>query len=434
MANFTYSNELAHASAKKSKSKYKGGFKNGKNTSEYNHDYYMKNKEKWKRQRSEATEDPENSDETKKKSFADFAFNFLKEATKPNGIYIYDQGKKLYDLKKQASDFADKPKKGSGKQSSRTNVVPNKEESKKESKITEHTRKRNDSGKTATIKKRDTNKKEPYVSDEYKKELEYNSKKNEFPNPKNKNNASKSGTAKKQKNSDKEIKKHFSTPLGSISDAGNKIKTFISDLFDPEKQKERKLKKEAAKKQKKEQEMRKRGEFKEYSLIDRMTGKPERDNLKRAEEHYWRVRETEEQSNRAAAASRNKKYITERDRLKPIEKERGKGSGNTNLFNDRNNDFANNRKPYNKYENTRSNLTDNNAKRNTRAKARINLQKAQIEYNNHISTKIKNAAEYLFTDKGALQRYEAKRRKEKEERERKKEMKRRKRAIDRSYK
>lgn len=34
---------LAHAS------KYKGGFtKDGKNTSAYNHDYYMKNKEKWK--------------------------------------------------------------------------------------------------------------------------------------------------------------------------------------------------------------------------------------------------------------------------------------------------------------------------------------------------------------------------------------------------
>ena len=30
-----------------SKSKYKGGFINGKNSSEYNHDYYIKNKQKW---------------------------------------------------------------------------------------------------------------------------------------------------------------------------------------------------------------------------------------------------------------------------------------------------------------------------------------------------------------------------------------------------
>lgn len=44
-----YSCEIVHASTKKSKSKYKGGFKNGKNTSEYNHDYYMKNKDKWKK-------------------------------------------------------------------------------------------------------------------------------------------------------------------------------------------------------------------------------------------------------------------------------------------------------------------------------------------------------------------------------------------------
>lgn len=32
----------------KSKSKYKGGFIKGKNTKEYNHDYYIHNKEKWK--------------------------------------------------------------------------------------------------------------------------------------------------------------------------------------------------------------------------------------------------------------------------------------------------------------------------------------------------------------------------------------------------
>lgn len=36
-------------SDKQSHSKYKGGFVKGKNTSEYNHDYYIHNKEKWKK-------------------------------------------------------------------------------------------------------------------------------------------------------------------------------------------------------------------------------------------------------------------------------------------------------------------------------------------------------------------------------------------------
>ena len=36
-------------SDEESKSKYKGGFINGKNTSEYNHNYYLANKEKWKK-------------------------------------------------------------------------------------------------------------------------------------------------------------------------------------------------------------------------------------------------------------------------------------------------------------------------------------------------------------------------------------------------
>ncbi len=48
-------NYLQHASVAgsdgvsttRSKSKYKGGFVNGKNTSEYNHDYYIHNKDKW---------------------------------------------------------------------------------------------------------------------------------------------------------------------------------------------------------------------------------------------------------------------------------------------------------------------------------------------------------------------------------------------------
>ena len=50
---FTYNLVLAHSSDGGSKSKYSGGFKtvNGRknNTSEYNHDYYQKNKHKWRK-------------------------------------------------------------------------------------------------------------------------------------------------------------------------------------------------------------------------------------------------------------------------------------------------------------------------------------------------------------------------------------------------
>ena len=50
---YTYNLVLAHSSDGGSKSKYSGGFKtvNGRknNTSEYNHDYYQKNKHKWKK-------------------------------------------------------------------------------------------------------------------------------------------------------------------------------------------------------------------------------------------------------------------------------------------------------------------------------------------------------------------------------------------------
>lgn len=46
---------LEHAS----KSKYKGGFtKDGKNTSAYNHDYYMKNKDKWKDNEDSESDNP----------------------------------------------------------------------------------------------------------------------------------------------------------------------------------------------------------------------------------------------------------------------------------------------------------------------------------------------------------------------------------------
>lgn len=44
---YTKKDRLVHADESESKSKYKGGFVNGKNTSEYNHDYYIHNKDKW---------------------------------------------------------------------------------------------------------------------------------------------------------------------------------------------------------------------------------------------------------------------------------------------------------------------------------------------------------------------------------------------------
>ena len=40
-------NYIKHSSYGVSRSKYKGGFVNGKNTSAYNHDYYIHNKDKW---------------------------------------------------------------------------------------------------------------------------------------------------------------------------------------------------------------------------------------------------------------------------------------------------------------------------------------------------------------------------------------------------
>lgn len=64
---YTYNLVLAHSSTG-SKSKYSGGFqvKNGRknNTSAYNHDYYIKNKEKWRSRKSRGPRlDPNMSDE-----------------------------------------------------------------------------------------------------------------------------------------------------------------------------------------------------------------------------------------------------------------------------------------------------------------------------------------------------------------------------------
>ena len=51
-----YKNEVSHGllSSFKSKSKYIGGFIKGKNTSAYNHDYYLKNKFRWRKKGSNA--------------------------------------------------------------------------------------------------------------------------------------------------------------------------------------------------------------------------------------------------------------------------------------------------------------------------------------------------------------------------------------------
>lgn len=71
-----HSDYLMHFSLFKSKSKYKGGFKKGKNTKEYNHDYYIHNKDKWKKEGM-------TEDELKELGFTDeeiAAFEFERDA------------------------------------------------------------------------------------------------------------------------------------------------------------------------------------------------------------------------------------------------------------------------------------------------------------------------------------------------------------------
>lgn len=69
---------LEHAS----KSKYKGGFVNGKNTSAYNHDYYMKNKEKWK-------DNNEDGDDGDRSQELDRINNMPEGAEKDRAMYNY---------------------------------------------------------------------------------------------------------------------------------------------------------------------------------------------------------------------------------------------------------------------------------------------------------------------------------------------------------
>ena len=69
-----YSESLEHfdlGGLFKSKSKYKGGFKKGKNTKEYNHDYYIHNKDKWKKDKESEETTEMTIDELKKLGLTD---------------------------------------------------------------------------------------------------------------------------------------------------------------------------------------------------------------------------------------------------------------------------------------------------------------------------------------------------------------------------
>ena len=121
-------NFLAHAT--KSRSKYAGGFKNGKNTSAYNHDYYLKNKAKWIKK-------------------GDVQGSFDED---------YDKIQQMPDgpEKKQAYKQYENRKAMAGKGQNSVTPSGKKEESKKA-----HGRKRNDSGKTTDVKKREMTKESP---------------------------------------------------------------------------------------------------------------------------------------------------------------------------------------------------------------------------------------------------------------------------------
>lgn len=70
----------------KSKSKYKGGFKKGKNTKEYNHDYYIHNKDKWKKDAEETQE--MTLDELKELGLTDEEIEKLNLDVDSNGVFI----------------------------------------------------------------------------------------------------------------------------------------------------------------------------------------------------------------------------------------------------------------------------------------------------------------------------------------------------------
>ena len=69
----------------KSKSKYKGGFKKGKNTKEYNHDYYIHNKDKWKK---DGETEEMTLDELKELGLTDEQIEELQLEKNSEGVFI----------------------------------------------------------------------------------------------------------------------------------------------------------------------------------------------------------------------------------------------------------------------------------------------------------------------------------------------------------
>lgn len=88
---------LEHAS----KSKYKGGFtKDGKNTPAYNHDYYIKNKEKWKDNKGNPNDNPfgyEDKDESFGFGYDDNGNRIDMYYNKKTGEATYTQGSTVKD-------------------------------------------------------------------------------------------------------------------------------------------------------------------------------------------------------------------------------------------------------------------------------------------------------------------------------------------------
>ena len=274
---------IRHADGKKSKSKYQGGFKNGKNTSAYNHDYYIHNKEKWNKTETE----PNPEDYGSESEFLEAYNRYLKNnkdkrpiAAQEAGVSGISSGLKNYgrrypvnwrqgEVKKNDKGTYDvtsyleipgKKEDGShywldsadGRFRSRTrNIKYEKDDyTANEYKPKSATVKGRESGpKTANESKKNSS---PKVSKEYQEEMEYNSKKNDYkPETKNKSIAIKKSTQ-------------------SAPKTGNDKSSFMS-------QKE----KEAIVNERSQM-----GKKKKYSIIDRLVGKPEYDNLKRAQENY----------------------------------------------------------------------------------------------------------------------------------------------------
>ena len=220
---------IRHADGKKSKSKYQGGFKNGKNTSAYNHDYYIHNKEKWQD----------------------------------------NQG----DWEEELNDIQNMPD-GPEKQAAYKQYLAKKEQAEKA--------KQNASPKTS-----------PKVSKEYQEEKEYNSKKNDYsgkkpnpskekppaatPKPKGSKEYQEEMASNSKENKPKTDKKR--SRLTNVTQTRTKLvddsRTKTKDMLVGPKEKEAIV-----------NERSQMGKKKKYSIIDRLVGKPEYDNLQRAKENY----------------------------------------------------------------------------------------------------------------------------------------------------